>query len=130
MGQTFVKGMRMTTHDGWEELEVEIKVIQASRVTVVVPDGDLHADSGAELRRTLKDLLDTGHTKLIVDMGSVAYIDSAVWGELAVVAKRAREAGGELRLCAMCGEMLSTFAMLRLSRVMAVYPTRESAMAS
>jgi anti-sigma B factor antagonist len=109
---------------------VEIDVIKAGRVAVVVPRGDLDAQSGGEMKRILQDLFDHGRAKLAVDMSSVAYIDSAVWGELAVVAKRAREAGGELRLCAMCGEMLSTFAMLRLSRVMAVYPTRESAMAS
>lgn len=104
--------------------------MQASQVVVVAPDGDLDAESGAGMKRTLKDLLDTGHTKLVVDMGSVAYIDSAVWGELAVAAKRARAAGGELRLCAMRGEMLAIFAMMRLSRVMTVYATCESAMAS
>jgi len=109
---------------------VEIKVMPASQAAVVAPDGDLDAESGAEMKRTLKDLFDTGHTKLIVDMGRVTHIDSAVWGELAMAAKRAREAGGELRLCAMGGEMLGIFAMLRLSRVMAVYPTRESAVAS
>jgi anti-anti-sigma factor len=109
---------------------MEIKVMQASQVAVVAPDGNLDAESGAGMKRTLKDLLDTGHTKLIVDMGSVAYIDSAVWGELAMAAKRARDARGELRLCAMRGEMLAIFTMMRLSQVMAVYPTRESAMAS
>jgi anti-anti-sigma factor len=122
--------MRMGTHDGREGPEVEIKVIQAGPVAVVAPDGDLNRESATEMRRTLKDLLDGGRTKLTVDMGGVGYVDSSVWGELAAAAKRAREAGGELRVCAMGGEMLSTFAMLRLSRLMAVYPTRERAIAS
>ncbi len=108
---------------------MKINVIQASRVTVVVPDGDLHADSGAELRRTLKDLLGKGEARLIVDMSRVTHIDSAAWGELAMAAKRARAARGELRLCGLNGEMLGIFTMIRLSQVMAVYPTRESAMA-
>lgn len=109
---------------------MEIKVIQAGPVAVLAPDGDLNRESAAEMRRALNDLLDGGRTKLTVDMGCVGYIDSSVWGELAAAAKRARDAGGELRVCAMGGDMLTIFAITRLSQLMAVYPTRERAIAS
>lgn len=109
--------------------EMEIKVTQASRATVVAPEGDLDAAAGAEMKRTLTDVLDKGHARLVVDLGRVSYIESMVWGELVVAAKRAREAGGELRLCAVCGDLLAIFTMTRLSQVMAVYPMPESAMA-
>ncbi len=107
---------------------MNIEVMQANQVAVVVPNGDLNAASGMELKRTLQDLLDKGNTRLVVDMGYVAYIDSVVWGELAVATALARAAGGELRVCAMCGELLAIVTMIRLSRVMAVFPTREDAM--
>jgi len=107
---------------------MNIEVMQANQVAVVVPNGDLNAASGMELKRTLQNLLDKGNTRLVVDMGCVTYIDSAVWGELAVATARARAAGGELRVCAMCGELLAILTMIRLSRVMAVFPTREDAM--
>jgi len=104
-----------------------IEVLQANQVAVVVPKGDLN--TGVELKRTLDDLLAKGNTRLVVDMERVAYIDSAVWGELAVAAARVRAAGGELRVCAMCSELLAILAMIRLTRVMAVFSTREHAMA-
>ncbi len=103
------------------------EVMQANQVAVVVPIGDLNAASGMELKRTLQDLLDKGNTRLVVDMERVTYIDSVVWGELTVAATRARAAGGQLRVCAICGELLAIVTMIRLSRVMAVFPTREDA---
>lgn len=88
---------------------MNIEVLQASQVAVVVLNGDLNAAAGIELKRTFQDLLDKGNTRLVMDMGRVAYIDSVVWGELATAAARARAAGGELRVCAMCGDLLSVF---------------------
>lgn len=107
---------------------MNIEVMQVNQVAVVVPNGDLNAASGMELKRTLQDLLDKGNTQLVADMGGVAYIDSVVWGELAVAAARARAARGELRACAMCGELLAVLTMIRVSGVMAVFPTREDAL--
>lgn len=107
---------------------MNIEVVQANQVAVVVPNGDLNAASGMELKRTLQDLLDKGNTRLVVDMERVTYIDSAVWGELTMAAARARAAGGELRVCAICGDLLAVVTMIRLSRAMAVFPTREDAM--
>ena len=107
---------------------MDIGIVQADQVTLVVPKGDLGAASAAELRQTLEELLDKGNTSLILDMGRVGYMDSAVWGELALAATRAHKAGGELRVYAMCSEMLAILTMTRLSRMVAVYPTREQVM--
>lgn len=107
---------------------MNVEVIPANQAAVVVPDGDLNAASGAELKRTLEDLLAKGNTRLVVDMERVVYVDSVVWGELATAATRARGAGGELRICTMCGELLAILTMIRLSAVIAVFPTRQLAM--
>ncbi len=106
---------------------MEIEVSQVGRFTVAAPDGDLEEGSRTKLQRTLEALIAKGNTRLVVDLGHVAYIDSAVWGDLAVAATRARAAGGELRLCAMSGELLTILTMTRLSSMVAVFPTREDA---
>ena len=108
---------------------MNVEVMPTSRAAVVVPDGDLNAASGAELKRTLEDLLANGNTRLVVDMERVDYVDSLVWGELATAATRARRAGGELRICAMGGELIEILRMIRLSALIAVFPSREFATA-
>ena len=106
---------------------MNVEVMPTSQAAVVVPNGDLDAASGAELKRTLEDLLAKGNTRLVVDMERVAYMDSVVWAELATAAARARGAGGELRVCTMRGELLAILAMIRLSSLIAVFPTRKLA---
>lgn len=106
---------------------MNVEVMSTNQAVVVIPNGDLNAASGAELKRTLEDLLAKGNTRLVVDMERVAYVDSVAWGELAIAATRVRAAGGELRVCAMSEELLAILTMIRLSRVMAVFPTREQA---
>lgn len=108
---------------------INVEVMPMRRAAVVVPDGDLDAASGAKLKRALEDLFARGNTRLVVDMERVAYVDSVVWGELATAATRARGAGGELRICAMCGELLAILTMIRLGGVIGVFPTRELATA-
>lgn len=107
-----------------------IEIVQEGPVVVVAPDGDLSRESRREVKQTLEGFLDKRAARIVVDLSRVAYIDSTIWGELAAAGKRAREAGGELRLCAMQEHVLSIYTMIRLSRVLAVYPTRESAMRS
>jgi anti-anti-sigma factor len=109
---------------------VEIEVTEASQVTVVVPKGDLDTAAAAQLRRTLNDLLGAGKTRFVVDLGAVGYIDSASLGQLVSAMKRAREAGGDLRLCGLRGNVLQIFEMTRLNEGMAVYPARKDALAS
>ncbi len=107
---------------------MEIQQLQAKQVTVVVPSGELGAAAQADLKRTLQDLLDRGCSRVVVDMEKVGYVDSTAWGELAVAARRARDGGGELRLCGMSGDQLAIVTLTRLSQLMPVYPTRERAM--
>ena len=106
---------------------MNVEVMPTGQAAVVVPNGDLDAASGAELKRTLEDLLGKGNTRLVVDMERVAYVDSVAWGELATAATRARGAGGELRVCTMRGDLLAILAMIRLSSVIGVFPTRKLA---
>ena len=84
---------------------MDIEVTQSSQVTVVVPKGDLDAAAAAHMKQALKELIDTGKTSLVVDLDGVPYIDSAGLGELVSAMKRVRQAGGDLRLCALRAEV-------------------------
>lgn len=109
---------------------MEIQVTQSSEITVVAPKGDLDTASAARMKQTLGALLDAGKTRLVVDLGGVAYMDSAGLGQLVNAMKLARKAGGDLRLCALSEETLRVFETTRLNKEMALYPTRQAAIAS
>ncbi|MBI4590838.1 MAG: STAS domain-containing protein, partial [Candidatus Rokubacteria bacterium] len=101
-----------------------------NQVTVVIPEGELDMAAAPEIEQTLKGLIDEGKTKLVVDLGGVSYLDSSALGELVRAMKRARQAGGDLRLCALRGDVLQIFEMTRLSQAMNVYRARKAAVDS
>jgi anti-anti-sigma factor len=109
---------------------VDIKVGQSRGIAVVAVKGDLDTASAPQMKQALDDLLDGGKTRLVVDLGGVGYIDSAGLGELVRAMKRARDASGDVRVCALAGDVRRIFEMTRLSEGMAVYPTRREALAA
>ena len=109
---------------------MDIQVTQSHEVTVVALTGDLDTASARQLKETLEDLLARGKTRFVLDLFSVAYIDSAGLGELVRAMKRSRQCAGDLRVCALRGDVLKIFEMTRLTEGMGVYPTLNDAVAS
>ena len=97
-------------------------------IVEVAPDGDLDMASASRLRLT--DHLNAGQTKIVLDLQGVDYIDSSGLAEVVRAMKRAREAGGDLRLCGLRENVLKIIEMTGLNKAISVYPTREEALAS
>ena len=109
---------------------MDITVTHAGNATVVVPVGDLDMAVAPELSQALKELIDQGRRQLVLDLGQVDYVDSAGLGALVASIKRARGAGGDIRLCALQPDVRSIFDMTRLVKVVDVFPSRTDALAS
>ena len=109
---------------------MDIQITESHEVTVVSLTGDLDTASAPQLKATLEDLLARAKTRLVLDLFGVAYIDSAGLGELVRAMKGARECAGDLRVCALRGDVLRIFEMTRLTEGMWVYPTTKEAIAS
>ncbi len=110
--------------------EFRIGVMPSNEAMVVAPTGALDMASAATMKRALQALLEAGRTKLVVDLSGITYIDSTGLGELVRSMKRARELGGDLRLCGLPDKVLRIFELTRLDQQVSVYPARENAVAS
>jgi anti-anti-sigma factor len=53
---------------------------------------------GEQLDRLVKD---EGHSRLVINLGGVQYLSSAVLGKLAWLAKRVEPVGGRIQLCGL-----------------------------
>ncbi len=109
---------------------MDLTITDSRWITVVAVTGDLDAEASGRMKQALDGLLDRGKTRLVVDLGGVGYVDSAGLGELVRAMKRAREAAGDVRVCALSGHVRRIFEMTRLDEGMAVYATREEALAA
>lgn len=79
---------------------------QQDGVTVVQLSGKLDSAVSNDVTEQLNALVNAGHSKLILNLKELTYISSAGLRSIMVVAKLAKEAGGETRLCAPNGRVL------------------------
>jgi anti-sigma B factor antagonist len=68
------------------------------RVVVVAPQERIDALNAPVLRQRLHALLDDGASNLVIDLSVVPFMDSAGMAVLVSALKRARSAGGDVRL--------------------------------
>src|SRR3990172_500970 len=119
-----------TLEQDLERLRREGGGLQRERedIVEVAPKGDLDMASVSQMK--LQDYINAGRIKLVLDLESIEYIDSAGLGEIVRAMKRAREAGGDLRLCGVRGQVGKIIEITGLHKAIAVYSTREEAVAS
>jgi anti-sigma B factor antagonist len=97
------------------ESKLDIQERHDGDVTVLILTGQITLVDGDLLfRKKVHDLLDQGRTKIVVDIGSVTYIDSAGVGMMAGKLKTVREKGGDLKLARISSKSQRLLGMMKL----------------
>jgi anti-sigma B factor antagonist len=90
----------------------------------------LKGDGEAMLRAHIQDLADRGHTKLIINLGGVPYMDSSGLGELVRCFTAMRRTGGRLGITNLNRRITDLFRITKLSDVFETYGTDDEAIRS
>ncbi|WP_432794026.1 STAS domain-containing protein [Rhodococcus ruber] len=98
-----------------------------SDVVVVRPEGRLNMVAAPRLREQLRDLVDSGSTRVVVDLAATEFIDSSGLGALVSGLKAARQAGGDLRLASPTAQVRSVLSLTSLDRVLRTYDSADAA---
>lgn len=99
-----------------------------SGLAVVTVSGDLDMLTAPQLRGLLGELLAQTPKVLVVDLTAVAFLGSA---GLAALMRAHEQAGGvELRIVASAREIHRAFTVTGLDEVLALYPSRDAALAT
>ena len=114
---------------------MELQTVQTRGVTVVVLTGDLDLSAAEHIKHgltglILADCIEKGHSKVVVDLGAVPFIDSSGLAVLVAAMKQARATGGDLRLCALQDDVWSVLEMTGLTNHIAVHGDRHEALSS
>ena len=109
---------------------MEITEIQSGTVTAVAVKGRIDGATAGPLRDRLSKLIASGLSRLVVDFREVAYISSAGFRTLLIVAKQSADAHGRLALCGVAGEVKRLFDMAAFTDLFLILPTREEAIAA
>lgn len=91
-------------------------------ITLVDLSGRISLGEGsALLRKTIRDLLDGGNNKILLNLGDVNYIDSSGIGELVSGFTAVRSRGGELKLLHLTKKVHDLLQITKLFTVFEVY---------
>jgi anti-sigma B factor antagonist len=83
----------------------------------------LDAHNSGELKDYILKLLEDGHTRLVIDLSGVRFIDSSGLGALLSGYKNATLRSGSFILAGLQPRVQSMFELTRLHRVFDIYPS-------
>jgi anti-sigma B factor antagonist len=106
-----------------------LKKLSFGSVDVVAFAGSLNADTTASVRQEVKELIQSGRTKLVMDLSGVRFIDSSGLSVFVVALKAARAAGGDVVLLKLTPEVRSIVELTRLHRVFEIFDDQDAAIA-
>ena len=109
---------------------MSFSVSRQGDITIVEIEGQLIVGNRQDLKQKVLDEVEKGARKVLIDFSRTGYIDSSGLGVLVSLAKRIRDAGGELRLASLHDELQTLFELTKLDTLFQISKTREHALES
>jgi anti-sigma B factor antagonist len=106
------------------ELDVEAR---DDGVAVVRCQGRLNMATATRLTEAIGHCVAGGSPRVLVDLTETPFVDSSGLGALISGLKRARQAGGDLRIAGVGAQVLAVLELTNLNRVLKPYPSLEEA---
>lgn len=104
---------------------------QVGPVTIVDLRGDISLGAASlTLRSTIRDLIESGRTKIVLNFSQVDWMDSAGVGELVGAYLPVKNKGGELRFLNPTKKVHRLMQITQLDRVFEVYTDEQMAIRS
>lgn len=86
----------------------------------------LDASTHMEFRNEITPVTEA-NDKIVFDIGEVEFVDSSGIGVILSMVRRVRERRGELRICRITPPVKAIFDLVRMNRLVEIYPTAEEA---
>ena len=102
---------------------------QVEAISIVGFEGKLDTNTCPETETYLKDLLDQGAQKVLIDFEKLDFISSAGLRILLAGTKRLETSGGELRICGLNETVNEIFEISGFCTILSVFDNEQDALA-
>jgi anti-sigma B factor antagonist len=110
-----------------EQLELNVRRA-AGNVPVIDLKGEVDVYTAPKFKTALIELIDQGNYHVVVNLGSVQYMDSAGLGALVSGLKRVREHNGSINLVSPTVPVQRVLDITRLSKILNIYSSEQQAL--
>src|SRR5947199_7022122 len=94
---------------------------------VVAVAGEIDLFTAPELKAAIGEALESGRTRIVVDLTATTFLDSTALGVLIGAVKRLRSRDGVLTIVNTDPNIAKTFEITGLDQIFTIRPTREQA---
>jgi anti-sigma B factor antagonist len=113
------------------ESKLTIEERHGDEVTVLVLTGQMLLDDGdLAFGKRIRELVERGRAKVVLDLGGVTYIDSSGVGMVVAKLKTLKEKGGDMKLLHLSRRTESLLGMLKLLIVFETFDDEAAAVRS
>ena len=109
---------------------MESKVVKQGNAVVIALDGELDVSVAPQLKSLLKETIESGASKLVVDMRGVKFIDSACLGVMVNAHRLSVEKKARIVFAQSSESVRKIFELTRADRHLAFYPSIDEALKS
>jgi len=111
-------------------MELTVQQNRAGNGTLVLTlAGGITAGRCETLEKQVVSLIESGEKRVVLDVTSITFLDSAGIGTLVACFSKLKKAGGDMRLAGAAGKVESVLKMTQVDKVVRFFPTVETAAA-
>jgi anti-sigma B factor antagonist len=104
-----------------QEAKLEHSISSDGEVTILAIRGRMDAVRVGAIREEIARLPDKGHTRVVLDLSGLEWIDSSGVGTLVVLYKNVKAKGGEVVAAALQRQPREIFRLLRLDTAFQIF---------
>ena len=108
-------------------MELALTARTEGDVEIIEVGGEIDVYTAPRLREAIVTAVDAGHTRLVIDVRKVDFLDSTGLGVLVGALKRVRADGGSLDIVCTQERILKIFEITGLDKVFGLHATVEEA---
>lgn len=105
-----------------------MKISNVNGKNVVYLEGEVNAQSGADIKQKVLDLFNTGNAMVVLSFKGVVYMNSSGLREIIDLLKNATKNKKDLCLCEMSSDIREMFSFTGLDRVFKIFDTEAKAL--
>lgn len=113
-----------------KEKNFEVKIEHRNSVTILKMKGYLDAYTSLEFEEKMKEIVESGAYKIIVNMKNLSYISSAGFGVFMAFVDEVRRNGGDIKFCCLSEKIDEIFELLGFKHIFDVLNDENEAIKS
>jgi anti-anti-sigma factor len=106
-----------------------VTVDRRDRLAVIYTEGYINNQGGEEIARVAYELIDEGHTDLLLNLQGTKIVNSIGISILIEIIEKMLEIEGKLSFCCLTPTIEKTFHIMGLSQYAGIYPDEDVAVA-